>query len=72
MKNTAVCLLILLCAIMLAGCAKEYSGIEEAESSGATLGECILIDNVDVSGMTPAGAVAAVEAAHTETLKRLY
>lgn len=72
MKNTAVCLLILLCAIMLAGCAKEYSGIEEAESSGATLGECILIDNVDVSGMTPAGAVAAVEAAHTETLKGLY
>ena len=72
MKKTAVCLMALLAAASVLGCAKKYTDMEDAQNSGATLGECILIDDVDVSGMTPAQAVSAVEEAHTRTLKGLY
>lgn len=72
MKKTALYLLILLAAASLFGCAKKYTDMEDAQNSGTVLGECIFIDDVDVSGMTPAQAVNAVEQAHTRTLKGLY
>lgn len=72
MKKTFIFFLVLLTMTALPGCAKEYADVEEAENSGAVLGECILIDEVDVSGMTPTEAVAAVEAAHTQALKSIY
>ncbi len=72
MKKTLIYLAAMLAALFMPGCAKEYADVEEAQSSGAVLGECILIDEVDVSGMTPAEAVTAIEQAHTQTLKDLY
>ncbi|MBR5291992.1 MAG: VanW family protein [Clostridia bacterium] len=72
MKKIALYLLILLAAASLCGCAKKYTDMEDAQNSGATLGECIFIDNVNVSGMTPVQAVSAVEQAHTQMLKGLY
>ena len=71
MKKNFIFLVVLLASVLFAGCAKEYSTLEEAENSGAVIGECILIDEVDVSGMTPGEAVAAVEAAHTQMLKSI-
>lgn len=72
MKKTVVYLLTMLAAFSLPGCAKQYADMDEAQRSGAVLGECIYIDDVDVSGMTPAQAVSAVEQAHTRTLKDIY
>jgi len=59
--------LLLLCS----GCADKYADIGSAQNDGAVLGECLLIDNVDVSGMTPEEASAALETAHTAALENL-
>ena len=72
MKKTLIYLAAMIAVLSMPGCTKEYADMDEAQSSGATLGECILIDDVDVSGMTPAEAVTAIEQAHTKTLKGLY
>ena len=72
MKKNVIYLLAIFAAFSLSGCAKEYTDIEAAQNSGATLGECIYIDDVNVSGMTPSQAVSAVEEAHTRTLKDIY
>lgn len=72
MKKIFAALSALLCCLCCAACSVGYSSIEEAEADGARLGECITIDGVNVSGMSPAEAFNAVEAAHTEALKALY
>lgn len=72
MKKIFAVLPLLLCCLCCAGCSPGYSSIEEAEAAGARLGECITIDGVNVSGMSPAEAFEAVESAHTEALKSLY
>lgn len=72
MKRYTISLMMPIAAAMLLfGCAPKYADMEQAQSAGATLGECIYIDGVDVSGLTPAEAVLAVEQAHTDTLKEL-
>lgn len=72
MKKIFAMFSILLCCLCCAACSSGYSSIEEAEADGARLGECITIDGVNVSGMSPAEALEAVETAHTEALKALY
>ena len=72
MKKIFAMFSILLCCLCCAACSSGYSSIEEAEADGARLGECITIDGVNVSGMSPAEAFEAVESAHTEALKALY
>ena len=72
MKKIFAMFSILLCCLCCAACSYGYSSIEEAEADGARLGECITIDGVNVSGMSPAEALEAVETAHTEALKALY
>lgn len=72
MKKIFAMFSILLCCLCCAACSSVYSSIEEAEADGARLGECITIDGVNVSGMSPAEALEAVESAHTEALKALY
>ena len=72
MKKLFAIFSVLLCCLCCAACSSGYSSIEEAEADGARLGECITIDGVNVSGMSPAGAFEAVEAAHTEALRALY
>ena len=72
MKKMFAMFSILLCCLCCAACSSGYSSIEEAEADGARLGECITIDGVNVSGMSPAEAFEAVETAHTEALKALY
>ena len=72
MKKIFAMFSILLCCLCCAACSSGYTSIEEAEADGARLGECITIDGVNVSGMSPAGAFEAVESAHTEALKALY
>lgn len=72
MKKLTIYLLMLFIAVQAFGCAPEYTDVEQAQSAGATLGEHIYIDDVNVSGMTPADAVNAVERAHTQKLKELY
>ncbi len=71
MKKHALYLPVLAVLILFSGCADKYADTEQAQSSGARLGECILIDNVDVSGMTPSEASAALEALHTAALEDL-
>lgn len=72
MKKSFMLLVAALFVLSMPGCTKNYASMEDAQNSGATLGECILIDDVNVSGMTPAEAVSAVEEAHTQTLKGIY
>ena len=72
MKKIFAMFSILLCCLCCAACSSGYSSIEEAEADGARLGECITIDGVNVSGMSPAEALETVETAHTEALKALY
>ena len=72
MKKIFAMFSVLLCCLCCAACSSGYSSIEEAEADGARLGECITIDGVNVSGMSPAEALEAVETAHTEALKALY
>ena len=71
MKKIFTMFSILLCCLCCAACSSGYSSIEEAEADGARLGECITIDGVNVSGMSPAEALEAVETAHTEALKAI-
>ncbi|HWQ58532.1 MAG TPA: VanW family protein [Clostridia bacterium] len=53
MKRILFLTAALMCVLALAGCErKQYSTIEEAVTDGAVLGEHIVIDGVDVSGMS--------------------
>lgn len=61
MKSVFYLFLLALCAVLLVGCEnQEYADLAEAIRAGATLGENIEIDGMDVSGMEVAKARRAL------------
>lgn len=69
-KAVAVAAAFFLC-ISLCSCAKQYTDFDAADAAGATLGERIFIDGVDVSGFSPEQALNAVEATHAQALNKM-
>lgn len=71
MKKVTVAALALTLCLGLMGCTEQYADFDSAEQAGAVLGERVFIDGVDVSGLSPAAALSAVESAHAQALKKL-
>lgn len=53
MKKTVAAAAALFLCLSLCGCARQYTDFDAANEAGATLGERIFIDGVDVSGFLP-------------------
>lgn len=71
MKKTVAAAAALFLCLSLCGCARQYTDFDAANEAGATLGERIFIDGVDVSGLSPKQALSALEASHTQSLKKM-